>query len=106
MIGLRTDIWWPSQVDTRKLFKIVVARHVRFGSKADVAAPSCDVRFTPKSGHWNSVVECPLCAKADIGGQSFNDVSVTSEFSNMPATRSRRKHDVIDSSRMTTLNLI
>jgi len=23
-----------------------------------------DVRFTPKSGHWNSVVECPLCAKS------------------------------------------
>jgi len=21
-----------------------------------------NVRFTPKSGHWNSVVECPLCA--------------------------------------------
>src|SRR6516165_5416023 len=23
-----------------------------------------DVRFTPESGHWNSVVECPLCAKS------------------------------------------
>jgi len=23
-----------------------------------------DVRFTPKSGHWNSVAECPLCAKS------------------------------------------
>src|SRR5262249_17867565 len=22
------------------------------------------VRLTPKSGHWNSVVECPLCAKS------------------------------------------
>src|SRR6516165_7171254 len=23
-----------------------------------------DVRFTPKSGHWNSAVKCPLCAKS------------------------------------------
>jgi len=23
-----------------------------------------NVRFTPKSGHWNSIVECPLCAKS------------------------------------------
>src|SRR6516165_7430118 len=33
-------------------------------SKADVAVLSCDVRFTPNSGHRNSVVECPLCAKS------------------------------------------
>src|SRR5215467_13864937 len=38
--------------------------HVRFGSKADIEAPSTDVRFTPKSGHWNSVARCPLCAKS------------------------------------------
>ena len=25
---------------------------------------SINVRFTPKSGHWNSVMECPLCAKS------------------------------------------
>ena len=24
------------------------------------------VRFTLKSGHWNSVVECPLCAKSGL----------------------------------------
>src|SRR5262249_35086534 len=36
--------------------------NVRFGSKADMAAHSSDVRFTSKSGHWNSVVECSLCA--------------------------------------------
>src|SRR5262249_15807892 len=24
----------------------------------------CDVRFTPKSGHWNSVARCPLYAKS------------------------------------------
>jgi len=23
-----------------------------------------NVRFTPKSGHWNSVAECPLCARS------------------------------------------
>jgi hypothetical protein len=26
---------------------------VRFGSKADIAASPTDVRFTPKSGHWD-----------------------------------------------------
>src|SRR5262249_52129123 len=35
---------------------------VRFGSKADIREGATDVRFTPESGHWNSVVECPLCA--------------------------------------------
>ena len=34
------------------------------GSKADIGRPPIDVRFTPKSGHWNSVVECLLCAKS------------------------------------------
>ena len=29
------------------------AMNVRFGSKADIAAHSSDVRFTPKSGHWD-----------------------------------------------------
>ena len=27
-------------------------RHVRFGSKADIAALPINVRFTPESGHW------------------------------------------------------
>src|SRR6516164_1022114 len=36
--------------------------NVRFGSKADIGEGASDVRFTPKSGHWNAVVECPLCA--------------------------------------------
>jgi hypothetical protein len=30
------------------------AADVRFGSKADIAAPPTNVCFTPKSGHWNS----------------------------------------------------
>src|SRR6516164_2264538 len=38
--------------------------YVRFGSKADIGGGAADVRFTPKSGHRNSVVECPLCAKS------------------------------------------
>ena len=40
------------------------AANVRFGSKADIEAPSFDVRFTPKSGHQNSAAKCPLCAKS------------------------------------------
>jgi hypothetical protein len=28
---------------------------VRFGSKADISECLSDVRFTPKSGHWNSI---------------------------------------------------
>ena len=44
--------------------------HVRFGSLADIEARPINVRFTPESGHRNSVVECPLCAKADIGVES------------------------------------
>ena len=26
-----------------------------------------NVRFTPKSGHWNLVAKCPLCAKSRHG---------------------------------------
>src|SRR5262245_45361774 len=40
------------------------ARDVRFGSKADIRACSGDVRFTPESGHWDSGMKCPLCAKS------------------------------------------
>ena len=39
----------------------------RFGSKADIDHHSCDVRFTPKSGHSSAGLECPLSA---IGGHS------------------------------------
>jgi hypothetical protein len=37
---------------------------VRFGSKADIGARPIEVRFTPESGHWNSIEECPVCAKS------------------------------------------
>jgi hypothetical protein len=33
--------------------------HVHFGLLADTPL---DVRFTPKSGHQQSVIPCPLCA--------------------------------------------
>jgi hypothetical protein len=38
--------------------------NVRYGSKADIGAFPINVRFTSKSGHRNSVTECPLCAKS------------------------------------------
>jgi hypothetical protein len=38
-----------------------------YGVKRLISART-DVRFTPKSGHWNSVVECPLlCQKRTSG---------------------------------------
>src|SRR6516165_2111495 len=42
---------------------------VRYGSKADISACPINVCFTPKSGHWNSVAKCPLCADfvAEVG---------------------------------------
>ena len=39
-------------------------RDFRFGSIAEIRRRPINVRFTPKSGHRNSVVECPLCAKS------------------------------------------
>src|SRR5262249_7480931 len=39
-------------------------RDVRFGSITDIEVRSMNVRFNSKSGHWNSVGECPLCAKS------------------------------------------
>jgi len=36
------------------------------GQKADIARGQLNVRFTPKSGHWLSVWECPLCAKSGL----------------------------------------
>jgi hypothetical protein len=44
------------------------AAHVRFGSEADISHYAGDVRFTPESGHWNSVASCPLCAKSGHSG--------------------------------------
>jgi len=38
--------------------------NVRFGSLADMCGANPDVRFTPKSGHLGSRLECPLCANS------------------------------------------
>ena len=48
----------------RRLVRHSKIANVRLGSKADMAAPSSNVRFTPKSGHRNSAAKCPLCAKS------------------------------------------
>jgi hypothetical protein len=37
--------------------------NVRFGSLADIGDRKIDVRFTPKSGHRQLPLSCPLCAK-------------------------------------------
>jgi hypothetical protein len=39
---------------------------VRFGSKADIPQCNCHVRFTPKSRHQLTSLECPLRPIADI----------------------------------------
>jgi hypothetical protein len=36
----------------------------RVGSLADILLSLADVRFAPESGHWDSTVACPLCAKS------------------------------------------
>jgi hypothetical protein len=41
-----------------------IARYVRFGSKADIEAPSPDVRVTPESGHYGSRRGCALSASS------------------------------------------
>ena len=38
--------------------------HVRFGSKADICAAKCHVRFTPESGHRKRRSECLLSARS------------------------------------------
>jgi hypothetical protein len=35
---------------------------VRFGSKADIGLPAIDIRYTPKSGHRETLLGCLLCA--------------------------------------------
>jgi len=52
--------------------------NVRFGSKADIGAYTRHVRFTPKSGHWLSVLGCPLVPKADICAAANSRYSITS----------------------------
>ena len=42
--------------------------NVRFGSKADVTASTCDVRFTPESGHSPTRSGCLLWANCGHSG--------------------------------------
>jgi hypothetical protein len=45
---------------------------VRFGSKADIAAPPRNVRFAPESGHQQSALGCPLCANSGLSRRNSN----------------------------------
>jgi hypothetical protein len=45
--------------------------------KSRHSAPSSDVRFTPKSGHWLSPLGCPLCAKSRQMHRKNNYYSIT-----------------------------
>ena len=56
--------WLKSGLIASRSRQSVAATNVRFGSKADIDGLPLDVRFTPESGHWNSVAKCPLCAKS------------------------------------------
>jgi hypothetical protein len=57
----------------RKGHKSNVRCDVRFGSKADMAAHSSDVRFTPKSGHRCTRAMSALCHKQTLAG-SFDQL--------------------------------
>src|SRR5262249_2619159 len=62
---------------------------VRFGSKADIGEGATDVRFTPKSGHWNSAARCPLCAKSGHGTSHYPINSSARPRSDCGTVRSR-----------------
>jgi hypothetical protein len=47
--------------------------NVRFGSKADMAAPKLDVRFTPQSGHVQRKPSVLLWAISGHGGRLLLD---------------------------------
>jgi hypothetical protein len=40
--------------------------YVRLGLQADMSLLNRDVRFTPESGRWLSVSECPLWARSRL----------------------------------------
>jgi hypothetical protein len=48
--------------------------NVRFGSKADIAAPPTNVCFTPKSGRRNSVSKFALCQQRTFCAAARNVV--------------------------------
>src|SRR5262249_19241566 len=54
---------------------------VCFGSKADIEVLPLNVCFTPKSGHRNSLAECPLCAKS--GHRNFYSITSSARVSSV-----------------------
>jgi hypothetical protein len=40
--------------------------NVCFGSKADIGLPPIDVRYSPKSGHWQARLKCLLSANSGL----------------------------------------
>jgi 2-haloacid dehalogenase len=46
--------------------RMLITRQYPLWVKSRHWMSSIDVRFTPKSGHWNSIEECPLCAKSGL----------------------------------------
>jgi hypothetical protein len=44
----------PDGLSIDRAAQQVLEANVRFGSKADISECPSDVRFTPKSRHWNS----------------------------------------------------
>jgi len=57
---------------------------VRFGSKADIEAPSPDVRFTPKSGHRETTLGCPLCARSGHDTEMVDNLFSVSQIRRWP----------------------
>src|SRR5205823_8249317 len=56
-----------SQVDGSKSARLsaMLPSSVQFNGLNSIAQPDLgDVRFTPESGHWNSLAGCLLCAKS------------------------------------------
>ena len=62
-------------------------RPVADGSKADISACPIDVRFTPKSGHRETLLECPLCAKMRLRKSYWITLSARAT---RPAGKSKR----------------
>jgi hypothetical protein len=68
--------------------------HAEAASRVDtnLASSQCPlwvriVRFTPESGHRNSVVECPLCAKSGQASREMSQQSGDAEFDGMQHSR-------------------
>jgi hypothetical protein len=61
----RSCLLWvnaPRRIDADQSHAFSSIINVRFGSKADMRLLNYDVRFTPKSGHRQARLGCPLCA--------------------------------------------